>query len=144
MGRAGLRGCRRGGIGEREEKGEGDVAKMAKLLIVTQGDDWRPNVKDCCLLTNFGLFGIFDGHEGDGSATAANSQMARCLFGKLELAISCFYIFYLCLRSFIDTTIYPFLTGQVHRACLNGKEVVIKVQRPGLKGLFDIDLKNLR
>ncbi|KAG8071172.1 hypothetical protein GUJ93_ZPchr0006g42131 [Zizania palustris] len=34
--------------------------------------------------------------------------------------------------------------GQVHRACLNGKEVVIKVQRPGLKGLFDIDLKNLR
>ncbi|XP_040376881.1 protein ACTIVITY OF BC1 COMPLEX KINASE 8, chloroplastic [Oryza brachyantha] len=34
--------------------------------------------------------------------------------------------------------------GQVHRACLNGKEVVIKVQRPGLKDLFDIDLKNLR
>ncbi|KAL5212568.1 hypothetical protein ABZP36_023415 [Zizania latifolia] len=34
--------------------------------------------------------------------------------------------------------------GQVHRASLNGKEVVIKVQRPGLKGLFDIDLKNLR
>ncbi|XP_052143040.1 protein ACTIVITY OF BC1 COMPLEX KINASE 8, chloroplastic [Oryza glaberrima] len=34
--------------------------------------------------------------------------------------------------------------GQVHRACLNGKEVVIKVQRPGLKELFDIDLKNLR
>jgi predicted unusual protein kinase regulating ubiquinone biosynthesis (AarF/ABC1/UbiB family) len=36
------------------------------------------------------------------------------------------------------------LAGQVHRACLNGKEVVIKVQRPGLKELFDIDLKNLR
>ncbi|KAL6634610.1 hypothetical protein ACP70R_027281 [Stipagrostis hirtigluma subsp. patula] len=34
--------------------------------------------------------------------------------------------------------------GQVHRACLNGQEVVIKVQRPGLKDLFDIDLKNLR
>ncbi|CAN6273187.1 unnamed protein product [Urochloa humidicola] len=34
--------------------------------------------------------------------------------------------------------------GQVHRACLNGQEVVIKVQRPGLKELFDIDLKNLR
>ncbi|CAN6252048.1 unnamed protein product [Urochloa humidicola] len=34
--------------------------------------------------------------------------------------------------------------GQVHRARLNGKEVVIKVQRPGLKELFDIDLKNLR
>lgn len=34
--------------------------------------------------------------------------------------------------------------GQVHRASLRGQEVVIKVQRPGLKDLFDIDLKNLR
>lgn len=34
--------------------------------------------------------------------------------------------------------------GQVHRAKLKGKEVVVKVQRPGLKDLFDIDLKNLR
>lgn len=34
--------------------------------------------------------------------------------------------------------------GQVHRACLKDQEVVIKVQRPGLKDLFDIDLKNLR
>lgn len=34
--------------------------------------------------------------------------------------------------------------GQVHRATLRGEEVVIKVQRPGLKELFDIDLKNLR
>ena len=35
-------------------------------------------------------------------------------------------------------------SGQVHRAKLRGKEVVVKVQRPGLKALFDIDLKNLR
>ncbi|CAN0912067.1 Protein ACTIVITY OF BC1 COMPLEX KINASE 8, chloroplastic [Linum grandiflorum] len=34
--------------------------------------------------------------------------------------------------------------GQVHRARLKGQEVVLKVQRPGLKDLFDIDLKNLR
>ncbi|KAL3004033.1 hypothetical protein AAZX31_08G139200 [Glycine max] len=34
--------------------------------------------------------------------------------------------------------------GQVHRARLRGQEVVVKVQRPGLKALFDIDLKNLR
>ncbi|WVZ22033.1 hypothetical protein V8G54_000577 [Vigna mungo] len=34
--------------------------------------------------------------------------------------------------------------GQVHRARLSGQEVVVKVQRPGLKDLFDIDLKNLR
>lgn len=34
--------------------------------------------------------------------------------------------------------------GQVHRARLKGQEMVVKVQRPGLKDLFDIDLKNLR
>ncbi|KAK4798662.1 hypothetical protein SAY86_030988 [Trapa natans] len=34
--------------------------------------------------------------------------------------------------------------GQVHRAKLKGHEAVVKVQRPGLKDLFDIDLKNLR
>lgn len=36
------------------------------------------------------------------------------------------------------------IAGQVHRAKLKGQEVVVKVQRPGLKDLFDIDLKNLR
>lgn len=36
--------------------------------------------------------------------------------------------------------------GQVHRAILpNGERVVVKVQRPGLKRLFDIDLgKNMQ
>ncbi|KAL2609597.1 hypothetical protein R1flu_028170 [Riccia fluitans] len=35
--------------------------------------------------------------------------------------------------------------GQVHRAVLyNGEKVVVKVQRPGLKELFDIDLDNLK
>ncbi|KAL0054955.1 hypothetical protein WJX82_005096 [Trebouxia sp. C0006] len=34
--------------------------------------------------------------------------------------------------------------GQVHLAKLNGQKVVVKVQRPGLKQLFDIDLKNVR
>ncbi len=29
-------------------------------------------------------------------------------------------------------------------ARLNGERVVVKVQRPGLKELFDIDLKNIR
>lgn len=33
--------------------------------------------------------------------------------------------------------------GQVHTATYNGKKVAIKVQRAGLKELFDIDLKNL-
>mmetsp|Transcript_1238 Transcript_1238/g.3679 ORF Transcript_1238/g.3679 Transcript_1238/m.3679 type:complete len:832 (+) Transcript_1238:121-2616(+) len=34
--------------------------------------------------------------------------------------------------------------GQVHLATLKGERVVVKVQRPGLKSLFDIDLKNIR
>lgn len=34
--------------------------------------------------------------------------------------------------------------GQVHTACFKGKKVAIKVQRAGLKELFDLDLKNLR
>lgn len=35
--------------------------------------------------------------------------------------------------------------GQVHLARLKtGERVVVKVQRPGLKDLFDIDLKNIR
>ena len=34
---------------------------------------------------------------------------------------------------------------QVHRAVLHtGEQVVVKVQRPGLKNLFDIDLSNLK
>jgi predicted unusual protein kinase regulating ubiquinone biosynthesis (AarF/ABC1/UbiB family) len=34
---------------------------------------------------------------------------------------------------------------QVHLARLKtGEAVVVKVQRPGLKDLFDIDLKNIR
>lgn len=37
-----------------------------------------------------------------------------------------------------------FYSGQVHRASFKGRDVVIKVQRPDLKDLFDIDLKNLR
>lgn len=34
--------------------------------------------------------------------------------------------------------------GQVHRACLNGREVAVKIQRAGLRELFDVDLKNLK
>jgi len=34
---------------------------------------------------------------------------------------------------------------QVHRAVMHsGEQVVIKVQRPGLKNLFDIDMSNLK
>ncbi len=36
------------------------------------------------------------------------------------------------------------LAPQVHRATLNGEEVVVKVQRQGLRALFEKDLKILQ
>jgi predicted unusual protein kinase regulating ubiquinone biosynthesis (AarF/ABC1/UbiB family) len=48
-------------------------------------------------------------------------------------------------RSFDRRPIAAASLGQVHRAVLHtGEEVVVKVQRPALKQLFDIDLNNLR
>ncbi|XP_074285081.1 protein ACTIVITY OF BC1 COMPLEX KINASE 7, chloroplastic isoform X2 [Silene latifolia] len=48
-------------------------------------------------------------------------------------------------REFEDQPIAAASLGQVHRAILhNGEKVVVKVQRPGLKRLFDIDLQNLK
>lgn len=51
----------------------------------------------------------------------------------------------LIFKEFEDQPIAAASLGQVHRAVLhNGEKVVVKVQRPGLKKLFDIDLRNLK
>lgn len=47
-------------------------------------------------------------------------------------------------ESFTNTPIAAASLGQVHMARVKGETVVVKVQRPGLKALFDIDLKNIR
>ncbi|XVF71724.1 hypothetical protein PTKIN_Ptkin12aG0062600 [Pterospermum kingtungense] len=48
-------------------------------------------------------------------------------------------------KEFDDQPIAAASLGQVHRAILhNGEKVVVKVQRPALKKLFDIDLRNLK
>ncbi|KAJ4763193.1 Protein kinase superfamily protein [Rhynchospora pubera] len=48
-------------------------------------------------------------------------------------------------KEFEDSPIAAASLGQVHRAVLhNGEKVAVKVQRPGLKKLFDIDLRNLK
>lgn len=52
---------------------------------------------------------------------------------------------HLLFKKFEDLPLAAASLGQVHRAILhNGEKVVVKVQRPGLKKLFDIDLKNLK
>ncbi|KAK4429224.1 protein ACTIVITY OF BC1 COMPLEX kinase, chloroplastic [Sesamum alatum] len=48
-------------------------------------------------------------------------------------------------KEFEDLPIAAASLGQVHRAVLHsGEKVVVKVQRPGLKKLFDIDLGNFK
>ncbi|XP_074574896.1 protein ACTIVITY OF BC1 COMPLEX KINASE 7, chloroplastic-like [Curcuma longa] len=48
-------------------------------------------------------------------------------------------------KEFEDRPIAAASLGQVHRAILHsGEQVVVKIQRPGLKKLFDIDLRNLK
>ena len=70
-----------------------------------------------------------------GSITAQSLTAARALTLK-TLKTS--------MRRFDRVPIAAASLGQVHLARLDGQRVVVKVQRPGLKELFDIDLKNLR
>ena len=56
---------------------------------------------------------------------------------ELELGKSIYNIY----RDFDEVPLAAASLGQVHRATLySGEEVVVKVQRPGLKRLFDLDL----
>ncbi|XP_020234378.1 protein ACTIVITY OF BC1 COMPLEX KINASE 7, chloroplastic [Cajanus cajan] len=71
---------------------------------------------------------------------AFSSKKARN-FIEVELGAPVEVLF----KKFEDRPIAAASLGQVHRAILhNGEKVVVKVQRPGLKKLFDIDLQNLK
>ncbi|KAJ6794905.1 protein ACTIVITY OF BC1 COMPLEX KINASE 7, chloroplastic [Iris pallida] len=71
---------------------------------------------------------------------AFSAENARAFIQK-ELGASVDILF----KKFEDRPIAAASLGQVHRAILhNGEKVVVKVQRPGLKKLFDIDLRNLK
>lgn len=71
---------------------------------------------------------------------AFSSQKAR-EFIATELGAPVDILF----KEFEDQPIAAASLGQVHRVILhNGEKAVVKVQRPGLKRLFDIDLRNLK
>ncbi|KAL4581448.1 hypothetical protein LXL04_017663 [Taraxacum kok-saghyz] len=71
---------------------------------------------------------------------AFSSTKAKCLIER-ELGSPVHELF----KEFEDEPIAAASLGQVHRAILhNGEKVVVKVQRPGLKKLFDIDLRVLK
>jgi Predicted unusual protein kinase len=57
-----------------------------------------------------------------------------------ELGRPCDEIF----KDFSEEPLAAASLGQVHTAMYKGKKVAIKVQRAGLKELFDVDLKNLK
>lgn len=57
-----------------------------------------------------------------------------------ELGKPCDQIF----KDFSEEPLAAASLGQVHTATYKGKKVAIKVQRAGLKELFDVDLKNLK
>ena len=57
-----------------------------------------------------------------------------------ELGVPCDTIF----QDFSEECVKAASLGQVHTAMYKGKKVAVKVQRAGLKELFDIDLKNLK
>ena len=57
-----------------------------------------------------------------------------------ELGVPCDEVF----DDFSEECVKAASLGQVHTATYKGKKVAVKVQRAGLKELFDIDLKNLK
>mmetsp|Transcript_21367 Transcript_21367/g.46385 ORF Transcript_21367/g.46385 Transcript_21367/m.46385 type:complete len:746 (-) Transcript_21367:109-2346(-) len=68
-----------------------------------------------------------------------SSQRAKEIISK-ELGKPCDDVF----QNFSMEPLAAASLGQVHTATYQGKKVAIKVQRAGLKELFDVDLKNLK
>lgn len=68
-----------------------------------------------------------------------SGKRAKEIISK-ELGRPCDEIF----KDFSEKPLAAASLGQVHTAMYKGKKVAIKVQRAGLKELFDVDLKNLK
>ncbi|EED88809.1 hypothetical protein THAPSDRAFT_37294, partial [Thalassiosira pseudonana CCMP1335] len=68
-----------------------------------------------------------------------SGKRAKDIVSK-ELDLPCDDVF----TNFSEEPLAAASLGQVHTAMYKGKKVAIKVQRAGLKELFDVDLKNLK
>jgi len=68
-----------------------------------------------------------------------SGKRAKDIVSK-ELGVDCDIFF----QDFSPEPLAAASLGQVHTAYYKGKKVAIKVQRAGLKELFDVDLKNLK
>lgn len=68
-----------------------------------------------------------------------SGKKAKDIVSK-ELGRPCDEIF----ENFSEKPLAAASLGQVHTATYKGQKVAIKVQRAGLKELFDVDLKNLK
>ncbi|KAL7530209.1 hypothetical protein ACHAXR_003363 [Thalassiosira sp. AJA248-18] len=68
-----------------------------------------------------------------------SGKRAKTIISK-ELGKPCDDVF----QNFSEEPLAAASLGQVHTATYKGKKVAIKVQRAGLKELFDVDLKNLK
>lgn len=68
-----------------------------------------------------------------------SGKRAKDILSK-ELGKPCDTVF----QNFSEEPLAAASLGQVHTAMYKGKKVAIKVQRAGLKELFDVDLKNLK
>lgn len=70
------------------------------------------------------------GFSGDRAIDVIESEFGRSIYDIFD--------------SFDPVPIAAASLGQVHRAVVDGEHVAVKIQRAGLRELFDVDLKNLK
>ncbi|KAL8238056.1 hypothetical protein R6Q59_019137 [Mikania micrantha] len=89
--------------------------------------------------SKWAYLGSFTEEKQDRVPAFAPEKAKGCIEKELGAPVDVLF------KEFEEQPIAAASLGQVHRAILhNGEKVIVKVQRPGLKKLFDIDLRNLK